>query len=165
MMLDNLVVDGYEKSLFVIKPDSFQYKNEILGELRNSGLELQYVRDVILKKEFLEKLYGNEKDEFIKLMNVAYLSGKKSTIGIVLGRESRNKLVKICGHKYIPDLCDKDTIRYKYSTKREPLDIRGYKFYINAIHRSMPEDAEREIEIYMEEYIRKTNEEVKDETR
>ena len=54
MMLDSLKFKKFERSLFMIKPDSYKYKNEILNELRKNNFELQYVRDVILSKKFLE---------------------------------------------------------------------------------------------------------------
>ncbi len=69
MMLDSLKLKKFERSLFMIKPDSYKYKNEILNELRKNNFELQYVRDVILSKNFLEKLYSTEDDDIVNLLN------------------------------------------------------------------------------------------------
>lgn len=157
-MLDNLKVKNYEKSLFMIKPDSYKYKEEILNELRNNDFELQYVRDVILCKEFLEQLYHSVDDEMVKLMNIEYFFGKVTTIGIVSGEKAKERLFKVCGEEYAPDMCNKDSIRYKYSTIRKPILLNGREFYINAIHRSLPQDSDKEIELYMNEYIRKERE-------
>lgn len=157
-MLDNLRVNNYERSLFMIKPDSYKYKEEILNDLRTNNFELQYVQDVILNKTFLEQLYNFEEDEIIKLMNIEYFLGKIATIGIVSGEKAKERLFKICGQGYAPDMCDKDTIRYKYSTIRKPILFRGCPFYINAIHRSLPQDSEREIKLYMKEYVIKNKE-------
>ena len=158
-MLDNLKLGNFERSLFIIKPDAYKYKNEILNELRKNNFELQYIRDVILNKEFLEKLYSAEGDEIVNLMNVEYFLGKTATIGIAAGENCKTRLFKICGDKYIPDMCDKSSIRYKYSTVRKPILLHGHEFYINAIHRSLPQDAENEIELYMNEYIRNSRRE------
>lgn len=160
-MLDDLKLSNFERSLFIIKPDAYKYKNEILDELRKNNFELQYIRDVILNKEFLDKLYSAEDDEVVNLMNVEYFLGKTATIGIAAGEDCKARLFKICGDTYIPDMCDKNSIRYKYSTVRKPILLNGCEFYINAIHRSLPQDAEKEIEIYMNEYIRNSIREVK----
>jgi len=160
MMLDNLKLRNFERSLFIIKPDAYKYKNEILDELRKNNFEMQYIRDVILNKEFLNKLYNAEGDEVVNLMNVEYFVGKTATIGIAAGEDCKSRLFKICGDTYIPDMCDKNSIRYKYSTVRKPILLNGCEFYINAIHRSLPQDAEKEIELYMNEYIRNSIREV-----
>lgn len=159
-MLDSLKLTNFERSLFIIKPDAYKYKNEILDELRNNNFELQYIKDVILNEDFLNKLYSAENDEFTNLMNVEYFSGKTATIGIAAGEDCKVRLFKICGDTYIPDKCDKNSIRYKYSEIREPILLHGCEFYINAIHRSLPQDAEKEIELYMNEYIRNSMREV-----
>ncbi|MCI8411233.1 MAG: nucleoside-diphosphate kinase [Clostridia bacterium] len=153
-MLDSLKLGDFERSLFMIKPDSYKYKNEILNELRDNNFELQYIRDVILSKNFLGKLYSAQDDEIVNLMNVEYFLGKTATIGIAAGESCKERLFELCGDKYAPDMCDKNSIRYKYSTIRKPILLHGHEFYINAIHRSLPQDAENEIELYMNEYIR-----------
>lgn len=153
-MLDNLKSKNFERSLFIIKPNSYKYKNQIIQELKDNEFELQYIRDVTLSKKFLSKLYSDLDDTFVNLMNIEYFSGKMATIGIAAGINCKERLFQICGESYKPDLCNKNSIRYKYSSIREPINIHGHEFYINAIHRSLPQDAEREIELYMDEYIR-----------
>lgn len=157
-MLDNIKVENYERSLFMIKPDSYIYKKQILEELIKSDFQLEYVKEVILNKEFLAQLYSSETDEIIKMLNIEYFSGKLATIGIAAGKNAKERLLKKCGEIYDPNMCDKDTIRYKYSGIRKPIILNGYPFYINAIHRSLPQDSEKEIEIYMTEYILKNRE-------
>lgn len=159
-MLDNVKSKNFERSLFMIKPNSYKYKNQIIQELKDNKFELQYIRDVTLSKNFLLKLYSDLDNEFVNLMNIEYFSGKLATIGIADGINCKERLFQICGESYKPDLCNKKSIRYKYSSIREPIDIHGHEFYINAIHRSLPQDAEKEIEIYMDEYIRNTIKEV-----
>ena len=53
LVIDNLKPENFERSLFIIKQDAYKYKNEILDELKKNNFELQYIRDVILSKEFL----------------------------------------------------------------------------------------------------------------
>lgn len=153
-MLDNLKSKNFERSLFIIKPNSYKYKDQIIQELKDNKFELQYIKDVTLSKNFLSRLYNDLDDKFVNLMNIEYFSGKIATIGIAAGINCKERLFKICGESYKPDLCNKNSIRYKYSSIREPINIHGHEFYINAIHRSLPQDAEREIELYMDEYIR-----------
>lgn len=163
-MLDNIKAQEQERSLFIIKPDSYMYKTEILKELRQH-FELQYVRDVILNEEFLAQLYDDEADENINLMNVVYFKGKIATIGIAQGENCQKRLFELCGDSYDPNMCHKTTIRYKYSTKKTPIIVNGGTFYLNAIHRSLPEEAEKEIELYMKTYIRNRQERMEKDER
>ena len=122
-MLDNLKVNNFERSLFIIKPDSYQYKNEILKDLTGNGFELQNVRDVVLNREFLSKIYNEEEDALVNKMNIEYLAGKMATIGVVMAEKGKERLFKICGESYIPDMCEPNSIRYKYSTIRTPITV------------------------------------------
>lgn len=150
-MIDNIKVTGYENSLFIIKPDAYQYKNRILNELLNI-FRLVELEDVILTEHFLGELYKNEDDVF-KNMNIEYMKNKKATIGIVSGPDCKKRLFEICGEDFRAERCKPDTIRHKFNICPEPIVLNGQEFYVNAIHRASPEDADGEIELYKKEYV------------
>lgn len=142
----------YEESFFMIKPCGLKYQDEILEQLR-ANFNVKMVNQMILTKEFLEKIYRQEESVFRK-MNICYLCDKKAILGVVGGIDARKRLMEVCGYDFRPECCDESSIRYKYSDIRVPIEIHGRPFYINAIHRSQPEDAEEDIKIYTNEIIR-----------
>lgn len=150
--MENNQKDLYEESFFIIKPCGMQYEREILEELKKH-FNVRMVNHITLTKDFLEKIYRKEESIF-KKMNICYLCDKEAILGIVGGEEARTKLMEVCGYDYKPEFCDKTSIRYKYSDIRKPIEIHGRPFYINAIHRSQPEDAEEDIQIYINEVMK-----------
>lgn len=55
------------------------------------------------------------------------------------------KLLNLCGHEYNPSKCNSESLRYRFIKIRVPIFIDGILYYVNAIHRSMPEDAEKRL--------------------
>lgn len=143
-----------EYSLFMIKPIAYEHKKEILDFI-SKELKIESTRDILLNKEFLEKLYKNEKDPFKKI-NTLYLSNGMACIGVVSGENAKTKLVEICGEHFIPEKCDPNSIRYKYRTNKI-IRLDGQIFYINAIHKSTPEEADDEVKLYINEFIKQKN--------
>lgn len=141
-----------EFSFFMIKPYAYSHKEEIIDILKTK-LNIVSMREVTIAQDFLEKLYQDE-EEIIKKMNIAYLKDKKVVMGIASGENAKKELVMLSGSDFRPQMCEKESIRYLYS-KKEPIEICGIDFYINAIHRAMPEDAEKEVNLYWEEIILK----------
>ncbi len=142
-----------EFSLFMIKPIAYKYKDEIL-KIISEKLKIESTTDVILSKEFLEKLYIGENETFKKL-SIAYLANKRVCVGVVSGENARAKLIEICGAHFIPEKCDKNSIRYKYRTKQQSITFNGQTFYINSIHKSSPQDANYEVGLYIDEFRKK----------
>ena len=150
-MIDNLKLKNYENSLFIIKPDAYPYREQILEALL-SKFRLVELDDVVLTERFLSELYQNEKTIF-RNMNIQYMKDKKATIGIVGGESCKKRLFEFCGEDFRPELCKPDTIRRKFNICPNPINLDGNPFYINAIHRASPEDAEKEIQLYKREYV------------
>lgn len=150
-MIDNIRVSNYENSLFMIKPDAYKYRNEIIKELLKQ-FKLVELEDVILTEHFLSELYQSEKTEF-RDMNVEYMKNRQATIGIVSGADCKKKLFEVCGTDFRAEKCKANTIRYRFNVCQEPIMINGHEFYINSIHRASPEDADKEIRLYRQEYI------------
>lgn len=142
-----------EYSLFMIKPCAYQKKEEIL-EILEGNLKVLFTKDIILDKAFLSKLYRSEKNEVYKKINENYLNGKKALIGIVAGENAVSDLIKVCGNKPLGSECDKNTIRYKYAPKKEILHFENSPvFYVNAIHKSSPEEAIEQVEVFIKEIL------------
>ena len=151
-----------EYSLFMIKPMAYEHKREILDFI-SKELKIESTRDVLLSKDFLNKLYKNENDKF-KRINTLYLAGKMACIGVVSGENAKTKLVEICGEHFIPEKCNPNSIRYKYRNNKVA-KIDGEIFYVNAIHKSTPEEADEEVKLYIDEFIKPRNREREDEER
>lgn len=142
-----------EYSLFMIKPIAYEHKQEILDIIKKK-LQIVSTADVCLSEEFLNKLYASETDEEFRKINSRCLANKKACIGVVRGENAKTKLVEICGDKPIGEECDKESIRYIYRTNKR-INISGRDFYLNAIHKSSPEDADYEVALYIREILGK----------
>lgn len=142
-----------EYSLFMIKPIAYKHKQEILDIIKKE-LKIVSTTDVVLNEEFLNKLYATEKDEEFRNINNQYLANKKVCIGVVRGENAKTRLVEICGKEPVGEDCDKNSIRYIYRTNQK-LNISGRDFYLNAIHKASPEDANYEVALYISEILEK----------
>lgn len=137
----------------MIKPCAYSKKNEIL-EILNENLNVLFTRDIVLDKEFLTKLYKSEENEVYKKMNEDYLDGKRACIGIVGGENAISDLIRVCGSKPLGRECEKNTIRYKYAPKNDILHLNDNQvFYVNAIHKSSPEEAVDQVTVFIKEFL------------
>lgn len=142
-----------EYSLFMIKPCAYLQKDEIL-KILNENLNVLFTRDVVLDKKFLAKLYKSEENEVYKKINEDYLNEKKACIGIVGGENAISDLIRVCGNKPLGRDCEKNTIRYKYAPKNDILHLKNDEvFYVNAIHKSSPEEAVDQVTVFIKEFL------------
>lgn len=141
-----------EYSLFMIKPCAYEKKNEIL-EIISKNLNVLFTRDIVLNENFLNKLYKNEKNLRFKKINTEQLNNGNACIGIVSGKNAIRDLIKICGDKPLGSMCDKETIRYKFSPKNDILNIENALFFRNAIHKSDEDDAIEDVLFFITEFL------------
>lgn len=141
-----------EYSLFMIKPCAFQKKAEIL-EIISKKLNILFAKDIILDEKFLNKLYRNEKNVNFKKINIAQLKNGNACIGIVAGTNAMEDLIQICGDKPLGSMCDRETIRYKFSPKNDTLNIENTIFFRNAIHKSDVEEALDDVVLFITEFL------------
>lgn len=141
-----------EYSLFMIKPCAYEKKDEIL-EIISKKLTILFTRDIILNEKFLNKLYTNEKNISFKKINTDQLKNGAACIGIVAGVNAIKDLIEICGNKPLGTMCNKETIRYQFSPKNDTLTIGNEVFFLNAIHKSDPEEALDDVVLFMTEFL------------
>lgn len=141
-----------EYSLFMIKPCAYEKKDEIL-EIISNKLSILFTRDIILNEKFLNKLYTNEKNTKFKRINTDQLKNGTACIGIVAGVNAIKDLIEICGNKPLGTMCNKETIRYKFSPKNDTLNIGNEVFFLNAIHKSDPEEALDDVVLFITEFL------------
>ena len=141
-----------EYSLFMVKPCAYEKKSEIL-EIIAQKLNILFTRDIVLDEKLLNKLYKNDKNSTFKKINTEQLKNGKACIGIVAGPNAIRDLIKICGDKPLGTMCDKQTIRYRYSPKEDKLNIGNEIFFMNAIHKSDKEDAIDDVVLFITEFL------------
>lgn len=137
-----------QRSFFMIKPNSMQNKKDILLYIRKY-FEIQDLKTAFLTEDFLGKLYGSEPNISIKYINIGLMVGQKAMLGIVIGDNCPKRFLELCGHDYRPDFCSHGSIRYRYSVFRQPIRLGNIVYYCNAIHRSLPCEAEDEVLLYL----------------
>lgn len=143
-----------EYSLFMIKPCAYEKKEEIL-EIISRKLNIVFTRDITLDEEFLNKLYRNEKNIKFKKINTEQLKNGTACIGIVSGQNAINDLIEVCGDKPLGSMCDKETIRYKFSPENDVLNVGNEVFFRNAIHKSDAEEAFDDVILFIKEFVQK----------
>lgn len=142
-----------EYSLFMIKPCAYKNKKEILDVI-NKKLNIVFTKDIILDESFLNKLYEKEQNEIYKKINTEQLKEKEACIGIVSGKNAIKDLIEICGEKPLGRMCDKDSIRYIFSPQEDVVHIKNNVFFVNAIHKSSPEEALDNVILFITEFLK-----------
>lgn len=140
-------------SLFMIKPCAYEKKSEIL-EIIAQKLNILFTRDIVLDEKLLNKLYKNDKNSTFKKINTEQLKNGKACIGVVAGTNAIKDLITICGDKPLGKMCNKETIRYRYSPKEDKLNIGNEIFFMNAIHKSDEEDAIDDVVLFITEFLK-----------
>ena len=131
------------RGFFIIKPDAFEYANEILDIITKSPLKLDAAYDVILPKKFIVEMYNDPENKF-KMAAAEYNSEKHCIVGFVSGTDSPGELVKLCGASFKSHLCAPGTIRYEFQVGG-PIEVNGVMLERNAIHRSDAEEVAKDI--------------------
>lgn len=142
-----------EYSLFMIKPCAYKQKKEIL-DIISKKLNIIFTKDIVLDEKFLNKLYRNEKNIKYRGINTQQLKGGNACIGIVSGEHAVKDLITICGDKPLGKMCDKDSIRYKFSPQNDIINIGDKIFFANAIHKSDPEEALDDVILFITEFLK-----------
>ena len=135
-----------EESVFFIKPPALHHADKILRELKYHFDEVQWSAPIALSHSFWLNFHKDEVSPY-KEINADYLAGKQVILGIVKGKDAEKRLFNLCGTAFRPKDCSRNSIRYRYPFEPEKIKVDGIDFYINAIHRSLPGDATREVRL------------------
>ncbi len=134
-----------EESVFFIKPPALEQAEKIINELKKQ-FTVAFSDPIALPADFWLTFHENEISPY-KEANASYLADKKIILGIVKGENAKIKLFELCGKTFNPEACSSDSLRYRYRFEPSLIQVDGVAFYVNAIHRSMPEDAQREVNL------------------
>lgn len=136
-----------ETSFFIIKPHGLIIRDMVITMIKTGGLIITESKNLILPDWALKIIYC---DLPIKYMDAVFKPFRNTSIemGLVIGEDAINKLLRITGTELDPVDCACDTIRFKYGG-REPFVIDGVKCYTNIIHRPRnKEEAKKDIGVF-----------------
>lgn len=141
-----------EKTLLMIKPEGMKHKNEIIDMVKQVGLRIVWTNKIIATITFLRKLYKDQSGRFWEA-NKDYLVGKECLLIIVEGERSASRLYYLCGTHYDPNQCERGTIRRQFGEREPKVGANGQILFLNAVHRSTPENAEYETNLCYKLYV------------
>ena len=148
-----------QKTLLMIKPEGMADFREITIMLETKGLIICESMDIECQEDFLRKLYKDQSGGFWEV-NKEYLVGKKCKLLMIQGEDAVSRLFELAGGHYNPENCHKDTIRYIFGKRKTYIGKNGRELFLNAVHRSSPENAEYEVALFKEYYkLQKKDEE------
>lgn len=138
-----------DRTIYIIKPDAYAMKNDILMDIRKAGFDILSKTDVQLNPETVRKFYDQEDETLISFLE-GYVGGGMVQAGILKKKNAILNFIELTGWMADPRKCDKDSLRYRYSNT--PPLVRGDRiFFYNAIHKTVQNNLEKEMEIYWNE--------------
>ncbi|MFW6327521.1 MAG: nucleoside-diphosphate kinase, partial [Bacteroidota bacterium] len=137
-----------EQTFFIIKPEAYKFKKEILEEIINEGtFNIISITDKQLKLDDIELIYANEKEP-LKSALLQYLSSGIICAGIIEGKNVIDNFSKFSGSFGNPNNCEPSSLRFRYGDKK----VHTYEnvpVFHNAIHRSITiNEAKESIDLY-----------------
>jgi nucleoside diphosphate kinase len=126
-------------SFFVIKPDGYPHRLQILGMIQEANLYPTEMKIRKTKNSMIRLLYPEADRKKLTIRRQQYLNsdGELGTIllGIVLGENALEKLKEITGESIDPAKCKPGTIRCEFGIHQPIITIHNDIIYRNAIHR------------------------------
>jgi len=122
-----------EKSIFMLKPEAMNHKEEILSYIEKGGLKIIRFRTMTLTEDELRKIYHDTHGPLWEKTKEHFL-GKEVLVAEVEDENAIENLKKICGTKTDPAVCEIDSVRNMFKDLSER-DI--FKYHKNIIHRAM----------------------------
>ena len=136
-------------SVGIIKPERMKKssRKKIREMIEKNGLRIVASAVIIFTEEIINCLYDNVAPE-VREANARLLAGREAELLIIEGKYAVRRLFNLAGKETDPSKCEKHTIRFRFGGKKPVLLSGGYKFYLNAFHRSKNvEERERELAI------------------
>lgn len=132
-------------SLYMIKPEAMLRREEI-RECISRHLTLGEVKTMRLPDWALNKLYDDLTEDLQRATRIAL--EEEVELGLVHGEEAVMRLLYVAGETTNPSECRPDSIRYRFGI-REPMVVRGARYFLNAIHRpKTPDEAAVHIALF-----------------
>jgi len=122
-----------EKTLFIIKPDCFHKKEEIISNMSNQFFII-YLKEFNFSEKLLSEFYIKDvrKQHYPAL--IEYMLESPCELGIIQSENSIEKFLKFAGKSSDPKKCNSNSLRFKYG---KGFDKTKSGLYIikNCIHR------------------------------
>jgi nucleoside-diphosphate kinase len=105
----------YQASLGILKrPEGYENKEEILWMVRQSGLEIPYIRaPYIMTKDKAKEHYSLFKDKPFYQELIDFWMGMETALFVVCGDEAVGRFYKLCGNTD-PERAEEGTIRKRF---------------------------------------------------
>jgi len=135
-----------EKTLFIIKPDGFPKRKEIISEI-SDHFNIEYLSELYFSEALISELYFRDIGKSHYPALIEYIMESPCELGIIKGENSIEKFFRFAGENSDPRKCKSNTLRFKYG---KGLDKTKSGLYIikNGIHRAeskMDSDKERSL--------------------
>ncbi len=139
--------DIMETSFYIIKPHGLMFRDKIRAMIEAGGLIITESKRLVLPDWALKIIYSDLPEKYRDAVFQSY-KGAFVEVGLVIGEDAIDKLLRIAGTELDPVDCAHGTIRSTFGG-REPFIIDGVRCYANIIHRSRNKmEAEKDIEIF-----------------
>lgn len=142
-----------ERTLFIIKPEVFDRRDEIKKEI-DSTASIRIVAAVIIALSDVQLLALAKLDKFYSINSkltaafLLFMQKGRVEVGIIEGVNAVSVFKKLCGTHPDPCKCSQNTLRYRFG-KHKHGEYAGQLYFLNGLHKSdSREDAEIEIEIF-----------------
>lgn len=122
-----------EISIYIIKPEAIQYRENIHKIIMSSGLIILSYKQTVLPSILAEKIYLDCSDDIIEATR-HFMFKDICEVGLVTGDNPIEQLIEICGTETDPKKCKTGTIRNLFGFH----ELQFYNetgYYQNAIHR------------------------------
>lgn len=134
------------RSFFIIKPEAFAQRKEIIDILNNHfDLTVVESKSIKLNESDIDKIYFDDFGTSLLKAIKMHLVDKIVEAGIVEGLNVVIMLRQACGTEADPKLCKKNTIRYVFGLPN-PVWYNGQKYFLNAIHSAVESEVADSLE-------------------
>lgn len=138
-----------ETTFFMIKPEGLIHAEDIFTDLLLYNMNIVLKKEIIMSCDLMKGIYKNQSGKFFEA-NRDYLVGKKCILLIIEGHNVAERLYKLSGDNYNPSCCEIGTLRRKYGIHEPILHPNGRQLFLNAVHRSTPENSANEVSLILE---------------
>ena len=136
-----------ETSFYIIKPHGLMIRKKVVAMIKAGGLTIIEKKSLILPDWALKIIYSDLPEKYSDVVFQPFKNAC-SEVGLVVGEDAINKLLKITGTELDPTDCAYGTIRHEFGG-REPFMIDGVRCYTNIIHRSRDKiEAKKDIDVF-----------------
>lgn len=138
-------------AIYIVKPEAIEHRKEIREFIeKNSFLTIRYSKLMILNDEAIHYLFIDDRGTALLNAIKQHMLGKRVEVNIVVSgerseEELATELVRVTGAHFNPKLCDPNTVRAIFGSS-DFMMYHNQKYFLNAIHRSSPQESQEATE-------------------